>query len=82
MHRIVAENVWIFGEQYNLSVDDQSLTKVLKKHAETLKLDVNFDKPVLKSDGKRGILDLMLSRKIQLVGTRVQEHLVVELKRT
>ena len=81
LHRIVAENVWVFGEQYSLSVDDQSLTKVLKKHAETLKLDVNFDKPVLKSDGKRGILDLMLSRKIQLVGTRVQEHLVVELKR-
>ena len=81
LHRIIAENVWIFGEQYSLSIDDQSLTQVLKKHAEDQKLDVNFEKPVLKSDGKRGIIDLMLSRKIQLVGTKVQEHLVVELKR-
>ena len=81
LHRIIAENVWIFGEQYSLSVDDQSLTQVLKKHAESLNLDVNFEKPVLKSDGKRGIIDLMLSRKIQLVGTKVQEHLVIELKR-
>ena len=81
LHRIIAENVWIFGEQYSLSVDDQSLTQVLKKHTEALKLDVNMEKPVLKADGKRGILDLMLSRKIQLVGTKVQEHLVIELKR-
>jgi len=32
LHRIVAENAWMFGEQYHLSVDDQSLTEVLKKH--------------------------------------------------
>ncbi len=32
LHRVVAENTWIFGEQYHLSVDDQSLTEVLKKH--------------------------------------------------
>ena len=36
---------------------------------------------MLKSDGKRGILDLMLSRKIQQVGTENKEHLIVELKR-
>ncbi len=81
LHRIIAENVWIFGEQYNLSVDDQSLTTVLKNHAESLKLNVNIDKPVLKSDGKRGIVDLMLSRKIQQAGTENKEHLIVELKR-
>ena len=81
LHRIIAENVWIFGEQYNLSVDDQFLTTVLKKHAEELKLNVNFDKPVLNSDGKRGILGLMLSRKIQQAGTENKEHLIVELKR-
>jgi hypothetical protein len=36
LHRIVAENVWMFGEQYHLSVDDQSLTEVLKKHVALL----------------------------------------------
>jgi hypothetical protein len=30
LHRLVAENTWIFGEQYGLSADDQSLTEVLK----------------------------------------------------
>ena len=81
LHRIVAENVWIFGEQYSLSADDQSLTTVLKKYAELNRLEVNFDKPVLKPDGKHGRLDLMLSRKIQIAGSKIQEHLVVEFKR-
>ncbi len=80
LHRIVAENSWMFGEQYHLSVDDQSLTEVLKAHL-TDKMPIELDQPVLREDGRRGIVDLMFSRNIQLAGSEDREHLVVELKR-
>ena len=81
LHRIVAENSWMFGEQYHLSVDDQSLTEVLKKHIEARGREVEIDEPVKRADGSRGIVDLMFSRNIQLAGAQDREHLVVELKR-
>ena len=46
LHRIVADNSWMFGEQYHLSVDDQSLTEVLKKHIEVKDREVEIDAPV------------------------------------
>jgi hypothetical protein len=36
LHRILAENTWIFGEEFHLSVDDQSLNEVLRKHRQLL----------------------------------------------
>jgi hypothetical protein len=81
LHRIVAENAWMFGEQYHLSVDDQSLTEVLKKHLAANNREVEIDQPVVRADGSRGIVDLMFSRNIQLAGSEDREHLVVELKR-
>lgn len=81
LHRILAENSWIFGEQYNLSVDDQSLTEVLKHHISAQSRDIEIDQPVLRPDGSRGIVDLMFSRNIQLAGSEEREHLIVELKR-
>ena len=81
LHRIIAENSWMFGEQYHLSVDDQSLTEVLKKHIQAKRRDVAIDAPVTRADGSRGIVDLMFSRNIQLTGAEDREHLVVELKR-
>jgi hypothetical protein len=81
LHRIVAENAWMFGEQYHLSVDDESLTEVLKKHLSSMGREVEIDQPVTRADGSRGIVDLMFSRNIQLAGSEDREHLVVELKR-
>ena len=81
LHRIIAQNSWMFGEQYHLSVDDQSLTEVLKKHIQAKRRDVEIDAPVTRADGSRGIVDLMFSRNIQLTGAEDREHLVVELKR-
>ena len=81
LHRVVAENAWMFGEQYHLSVDDQSLTEVLKKHITAKGREVEIDEPVTRADGSRGIIDLMFSRNIQLAGSEDREHLVVELKR-
>lgn len=81
LHRILAENSWLFGEQYHLSVDDQSLTEVLKQHINKENREIEIDTPVLRTDGSRGIVDLMFSRNIQLAGSEEREHLVVELKR-
>lgn len=81
LHRLLAANTWIFGEPFTLSVDDKSLTEVLKKHAELSRLDVVINDPVLRVDGRKGIVDLMLSRQIPRNHGNEREHLVVELKR-
>lgn len=80
LHRIVAKNTWLFGEEFTLSVDDQALTEVLKKHASYLDTDVVIDSPVTRVDGRKGIVDLMLSRQIPTNRSNELEHLVVELK--
>lgn len=80
LHRILAENTWVFGEEFNLTVDDQSLTQVLRQHAKQAKMDINIDEPVKRVDGRRGIIDLMLSRQIKRNRANELEHLVVELK--
>jgi hypothetical protein len=80
LHRIVAENAWMFGEQYHLSVNDQSLTEVLKKHIAAQGREIEIDAPVTRADGSRGIVDLMFSCNL-LRGMDEREHLVVELKR-
>lgn len=82
LHRMLAPQTWIFGEQYALSVNDQSLTEVLRKHLDDHKrLDVDLATPVLMGEGRRGIVDLMLSRRIPQSRPEDLEHLVVELKR-
>lgn len=81
LHRILAENTWVFGEQFNLTVDDESLTEVLKRHLELLGQKPSIHAPVLKEDGSKGIVDLMLSRRIPLPTPEEREHLVIELKR-
>ena len=81
LHRIVAEHTWLFGEEYALAVDDQSLTEVLRAHLGSLGIELLEDKPVLREDGSTGIVDLMLSRAIPQPHPDSREHLVVELKR-
>lgn len=81
LHRLLAENTWIFGEEFFLSVDDQSLTEVLRKHLKAKKIDLVVDEAVRRLDGSVGIVDLMLTRKIPCHRENELEHLVVELKR-
>jgi hypothetical protein len=80
LHRILAENTWVFGEEFNLAVDDQSMREVLRKHLELLDRKAD-DAPVLTIDRTEGIVDLMLSRRIPQVRAEEREHLVIELKR-
>jgi len=82
LHRILAaNNTWVFGEEFNLTVDDESLNEVLKKHLRFLGRDSNDNTPVLREDGSKGVVDLMLSRLLPLPRAEEREHLVVELKR-
>jgi hypothetical protein len=82
LHRMIADNnTWIFGEEFNLTVDDQSLTEVLRKHRKLIGEDTVIDQPVKRIDGKVGIVDLMLSRSVPQNHANEREHLVVELKR-
>jgi hypothetical protein len=77
----VAENTWIFGEEFSLSVDDKSLTEVLKKHLASLGVSGVVDEPVKRIDGKTGIVDLMLTRSVPCHRENELEHLIIELKR-
>jgi len=82
LHKILADHTWIFGEEFNLTVNDQSLTEVLNKHLHELGREPEEDgEPVLREDGSVGIVDLMLSRSIPQPRAEEREHLIVELKR-
>lgn len=82
LHRILAENnTWIFGEEFSLTVDDQSLTEVLRKHRKLIGDELVVDKPVTRVDGSKGVIDLMLSKAVPQNHANEREHLVVELKR-
>lgn len=82
LHRILAHETWIFGEEWSLTGDDERLNEVLKKFLAKLGIDVRLagDKSVLREDGSEGIPDLVLGRQLE---TRENHyaHLVVELKR-
>lgn len=80
LHKILAENTWVFGDAFSMSVNDQGLTEVLKKHLKELDVDVVPNKPVTRIDNSRGIVDLMLTRSIPQNHADKLEHLVIELK--
>lgn len=81
LHRILAKHTWLFGEEFGLSVDDQSLNAVLDKHIALLGREEDDHSDVTRLDGSHGIVDLMLSRRIPQTRQEEREHLVVELKR-
>jgi hypothetical protein len=80
LHCIIAQNCWLFGEEYNVSVNDQSLTEVLRKHKKLIGEDVVIDEPVRHITKNSGIVDLMMSRAIRRHRANELTHLVVELK--
>ena len=81
LHKIIEDNTWLFGEEYNLSVSDRGLTKVLEKHQQIISDDIIIYKPVKHISQARGIVDLMLSRTLRRHRAEEVEHLIVELKR-
>jgi hypothetical protein len=79
LHRMLASETWIFGEEYALTADDESLTTVLRRHVKLLDREELAPEPVVRPDGKTGVVDLMLSRVIER-REKLREHLIVELK--
>lgn len=80
LHRILAAETWMFGEEYNLTTDDQTLTTALKQHIGLLGRDeLAVAAPVLDEDGKERVIDLLLARRVEQAHNR-REHLVIELK--
>ena len=80
LHKILEQNTWVFGEEYNLWASDQDLTNVLRIHKDILDPNIVIDEPVKTSEGKRGIVDLMFSKVQRKHRANDIEHLVVEMK--
>lgn len=82
LHRILAHETWIFGEEWSLTGDDERLTKVLKKYLSKLGTEVDLAdlKEVRREDGSDAIPDLVLGRRL-MTNADSFEQLVVELKR-
>ncbi len=82
LHRILANETWVFGEEWALTGDDDRLTQVLVAYLHLLGNDVELSSlgPVLREDGSDAVPDLVLSRTLETAENKY-EHLVVELKR-
>ena len=80
LHKILEENTWIFGEQFALTLSDRSLSEVLAKHTGSKRKRKSGGSEVLRSDGRRGIVDLFLTRDVPTPRTEERVYLIVELK--
>jgi len=83
LHKILENNTWIFGEEFNMALSDKSLNSVLESHLGILRSAKRGKKeiPVLREGKRRGIIDIMLSRRIPESNPQEHTHLIIELKR-
>jgi hypothetical protein len=79
LHRMLATETWLFGEEYHLVADDESLTNVLRRHLEALGRAQLAPEPVTDESGRTRIVDLMFAKSLEEAQNR-REHLVIELK--
>lgn len=82
LHKILEKESWIFKEEFYLAGSEIWLEQLLEKHLNILDKgdEFNKDDSVLLPDGRRGRVDLMLS-KVRKPSDDTTEILVVELKR-
>jgi hypothetical protein len=82
LHRILVEELWIFGDEYTLGSDDVSLKTVLAEHRNIIGIS-DLDEQVSKEDvaDLTDIPDLLLWRQFLRGSGDRYEHLVIELKR-
>ena len=80
-HRILLEELWVFGEEYKLGASDVSLKTVLKKHQELLgRTELTPEIPQEAAANLDLIPDLCLYKQYILQNEKY-ENLVIELKR-
>ncbi|MFG1909013.1 ATP-binding protein [Kribbella sp. NPDC048928] len=84
LHRMLANETWVFREEYALTADDVTLRTALKAHTRLLGREdlepADLDHEVLDADGRRVVVDMMLSRVIEHAHNE-RENIVIELKR-
>jgi hypothetical protein len=84
LHPLVADNEWLFGEDWKLSRSETSLTNVIKAVApDSVLLEEELQSQggrLTDEDGKSGRVDLLLHRQFTGPSGR-PERLIVELKR-
>lgn len=81
LQKLLEENTWFFGEEYNLLANDESLTTVLKKYTKLHKLNVSLDESVESyRNKKQDIIDLMFAKVNRRCAPNEIENLVIELK--
>lgn len=81
LHQVLAKETWLFGEEFHLTSNEDTLNEVLEKHLAILRKPLADDAPVKLEDGSTGRIDLMLARSVPQPHADEQEHLVIELKR-
>ena len=97
IHKLVSRNTWIFGDEFFLVNNDESLNNVLRKHVKNALFDADLDELVLRPDGTTGVVDIGLSNippDEQIVDSDIviskildrqpsegRHHLIIELKR-
>lgn len=82
LHPMIADNLWLFGDEWELSRSEVGLTSVLESHLENLDegavLETKLD-TVRRADGTKGRVDIVLFRGIG--DEKFKRRLVIELKR-
>ncbi len=82
IQKIIEQNYWLFGEEYNLVSADERLETVLVKYLHKLDknnvTDVTYDNPLYKS--KRPDIFISGSHNIVTSSMQQQENIIVELK--
>ena len=82
LHRILVEELWVFGDEFALGADDVSLRTVLHEHCQLLGLpDITNQLTKPESDELKDVPDLLLWRQFVRGRDDEFEHLVIELKR-
>jgi hypothetical protein len=81
LHQVLAKETWIFGEEFHLTNNEETLNEVLAKYRAEILKPLDDDAPVTLEDGSTGRIDLMLARSVPQPRADERENLVVELKR-
>ncbi|GAA4240287.1 ATP-binding protein [Actinomadura meridiana] len=82
LHPMIAQNLWLFGEEWTLARPEVGLTAVLDAHLSLLGPDVVLENKldtVRRADGTLGRVDILLFRRIG--DERSNERIIIELKR-
>ena len=79
LHPILVREPWVFGDEWDSSLSEHGLTKVVRTAVEASGEALLALEPVRLESGKGGRVDMVFHRHI--VESRLTRHLVVELKR-